>query len=176
MSMSIFYVADLLIAFSFASLNFNPFEIAFQLQSTTEIVKCWTGPEEWQECSLWCCTGTWTSVTKPRNRFKLPPKITARSVSRAQNKYAACLEQQMSWLGALLREVEWRALASLPVHPLASFTLHKTPAQVIPPPSSDECPILPSVICALWRSNPLAVLICTLFEESELVFCLQVMM
>lgn len=46
MTMRIFYVADLLIAFSFLSLNSNPFEIALLLVSTSKIVKCWADSEK----------------------------------------------------------------------------------------------------------------------------------
>lgn len=46
MSIRIFYVADLFIAFSFVSLNFNPPEIAPLLGSASEIAKCWADSEK----------------------------------------------------------------------------------------------------------------------------------
>lgn len=46
MSIRIFYVADLLIAFSFVSLNFNPLEITSLLGNASEIAKCWADSEK----------------------------------------------------------------------------------------------------------------------------------
>lgn len=44
--MRILCVADLLIAFLFVSLNFNPFEIALLLVSTSKIAKHWAELEK----------------------------------------------------------------------------------------------------------------------------------
>lgn len=44
--MRILCVADLLIVFSFVSLNFNPFEIALLLVSTSKIAKRWAELEK----------------------------------------------------------------------------------------------------------------------------------
>lgn len=52
MSIRIFYAADLLIAFSFGSLNFNPFEVAPLLVSASEIAKCWADSEKGEKTRM----------------------------------------------------------------------------------------------------------------------------
>lgn len=126
--MRIFYVADLLIAFSFVSLKLNPFEMALRLQYATKIARCWTDWEkrEWQGWSLQYHTGTWTSLTKLNHHHQ--KKAAVKSLSRTQNKYALCLGQQTLWSGALLREGEWKVLAPLCTHWSAPcfYTAHNT--------------------------------------------------